>query len=730
MQNEKTYFIGNQLIEYEEVETCTIEFCLEYLRGQKIVGLDIETGRKFPKGTYSEEVYRPGLDPYVSRIVMVQIGTLDTRFVIDARVVNCEFLREILENKEILKVGHNLKFEGKFFLAHYKIKLVSVWDVMICENILYNGERRSYALKALMIKYLGYEDIEEKDLFNQPIEEEEEEESDLLDLMDKTEKLVIDKSIRLGFVNIGDNPFTVEQIKYGIDDIVAPLRIREIQLKGRENYLPIIGMRLENKFTQVLSLMEITGMRVDVKAWLKLSEDNKVIYIKRQGMLDEYIVKGYPKFTKPPDLFGDRTCSIQWSSPAQVIKFFRYLEICPKEMSKQTKRMEWSVSAKALFKLLTPEYKDYFYGDKWQEFNSQQDFILNYLLMKKSSMLCTTFGKDWLKYVHPITSKVHSSYKQYMISSRLSSSSPNLQNIPKGEEFRHCFIADPGYEFLNCDYASQETRILADISNVDKLVDFFVVGNDIFGDDFHSYVATLMERAITKDDSIIITKKTNKKKREIAKGLNFALAYGASPWSIQFSISSTFEETVKFVQNYYDALPGLQDYFEKTKKLGVQRGWIELDPYTKCRYYFPDFDKMNKAKDKALSFYPEEYHNCRDKERRKLIGEQVKADYPEVSLCWKEYAILKGKLERRSLNLSIQGLAAKMTKLALIFIYDTLNEHRSIPNAVHDEIIGQCKPDDLEFKTIFKDSMIKAGTYFCKKVPMGAEVDPAPYWKH
>ncbi|NDB86587.1 MAG: hypothetical protein EB127_28410, partial [Alphaproteobacteria bacterium] len=429
---------GNQLIEYEGVETCTIEFCLDYLREQKIVGLDIETGRKFPKGTYPEEVYKPGLDPYVSRIVMVQIGTLDTRFVIDARVVNCEFLREILENKEILKVGHNLKFEGKFFLVHYKIKLVSVWDVMICENILYNGERRSYALKALMIKYLGYEDIEEKDLFNQPVEEEEEEESDLLDLMDKTEKLVIDKSIRLGFVNIGDNPFTVEQIKYGVDDIIAPLRIREIQLKGRENYLPIIGMRLENKFTQVLSLMEITGMRVDVKAWLKLAEDNKEIYAKRQKMLDDYIVRGYPKFTKPPDLFGDRTCSIQWSSPAQVIKFFRYLEICPKEMSKQTKRMEWSVSAKALFKLLTPEYKDYFYGDKWQEFNSQQDFILNYLLMKKSSMLCTTFGKDWLKYVHPITSKVHSSYKQYMISSRLSSSSPNLQNIPKGEQFRHC----------------------------------------------------------------------------------------------------------------------------------------------------------------------------------------------------------------------------------------------------------------------------------------------------
>jgi DNA polymerase I-like protein with 3'-5' exonuclease and polymerase domains len=613
--------------------------------------------------------------------------------------------------------------------VHYKIKLVNVWDVMICENILYNGERRSYALKALMIKYLGYEDVQEKDLFNQPVEEEDEEQ-DEFDIMDKGEKLVIDKSIRLGFVNIGDSPFTIDQIKYGVDDIVAPLRIRGIQLRGRENYNPSIGMRLENKFTQVLALMEITGMGLDKLGWLNLYESNKKIYQTRVELLNNYIVANHPKFTLGADLFGDTRCSIQWSSPAQVIKFFRSLEICPREMSKQTKKMEWSVGAKAMFKLLTPEYKDYFYSDKWQEFNTQQDLILNYLLMKKSTMLCTTFGKEWLKHVHPITGKVHSSYKQYMISSRLSSSSPNLQNIPKGEEFRHCFIADQGYQFLNCDYASQETRILADISNVDKLVDFFVVGNDIFGDDFHSYVATLMERAITKDDSIVITKKTNKKKREIAKGLNFALAYGASPWSIQFSISSTFEETVKFVQNYYDALPGLQAYFEKTKKLGVQRGWIELDPYTKCRYYFPDFVKMNRTKDKALSFYPEEYHNCRDKERRKLIGEQVKVDYPEVSMWWKEYAILKGKLERRSLNLAIQGLAAKMTKLALIFIYDTLNEHRSIPNVVHDEIIGQCKPDDSEFESIFKQSMIKAGTYFCKKVPMGAEVDPAPYWKH
>ena len=111
----KTYYIGNNLISYEGIGNCTIEFCLEYLRTQNTIGLDIETGRKFPKGTYLEEVYKPGLDPYVSRIVMVQIGTEECRFVIDARVIDCSFLKEILENKDILKVGHNLKFEGKFF---------------------------------------------------------------------------------------------------------------------------------------------------------------------------------------------------------------------------------------------------------------------------------------------------------------------------------------------------------------------------------------------------------------------------------------------------------------------------------------------------------------------------------------------------------------------------------------------------------------------------------------
>jgi DNA polymerase I-like protein with 3'-5' exonuclease and polymerase domains len=163
----ETVFIGNTLFPYEGIRSGSIEECIEYLSNQHVIGLDIETSRKYPKGMYPEDVYKPGLDPYLSRIVMVQTGTLEKRYIIDARVIDISPLKQILENKSIVKVGHNLKFEGKFFLHTIGARLVNVWDVMISENVLYNGARISYSLEAMMGRYLNIKPVKEVNLFNQ-----------------------------------------------------------------------------------------------------------------------------------------------------------------------------------------------------------------------------------------------------------------------------------------------------------------------------------------------------------------------------------------------------------------------------------------------------------------------------------------------------------------------------------------------------------------------------------
>lgn len=732
-----TYFIGNSL--FEEYPTCTIEECLTYLKSQSIVGVDIETGRKYPKGVYNEFVYKPGLDPYVSRIVMVQIGTLEKRFVIDARVVDCSFLKEIFEDERILKIGHNLKFEGKHFLVNYKSLLVNVWDTMIAEKVLYNGITFSYSLKGLMDRYLGIKSVEDIDLFSEPILEEEEIELDELSLLDYKEEPIqyVDKSIRLGFVEIGDSPFTKAQIEYGVNDIVAPLQIYEIQRQGRlvgeELYRPDIGFKLENKFTQVLAHLEVTGMGFDSLQWKNLSVQNKEVYLRRLQKLNDYVESTCPRFASKVDLFTSKpTCTIQWSSSKQVIEYFRYLEFCPKEKSKQTKRIEWTVGAKALFNLLSTESRDKFYVNQETEIVDNESLILNYLLLKKAEQAYTTFGEDWLKYVHPITYRVHSSYNQYMNTSRLSSTNPNLQNIPSGKEYRNCFVSPKNTTWINCDFASQESRILADVSGVKTLIDFFVKGHSIFGDDMHSFAATNMQRVIRRDDSIIITKKSDPKARNIAKALNFALSYGASSTSLKHTLQVTEEEADAFIQAYFDGFPGLKEDFEKTKKEAVKRGWIELDSYTHKRYFFPQFSKMQELWKEAMAHYPEEYKTW-PKEKKEDFKQELKILYPNLKFIWKEYMILKGSLERKGLNYRIQGNAASMSKLACILIYNTLqeNSHRSIVNVVHDEIIGETTVEDSEvFSKIISESMVKAGSYICQQVPMGAEAEIANYWKH
>lgn len=227
-----TYYIGNNL--FDEFETCTLQECVDYLSGQEVIGLDIETGRKFPKGTYREDVYKPGLDPRVSRILMVQVGTLEKRFVIDARVVDVSPLLPMLESESVIKVGANLAFESLHFRHNFGINIRNLYDVLLVDRVLTNGLYTSYSLEALLKRYRNYESRTTMDLFGQRNMEsevkklfearvddyifshgfitEEVEEELLIEVTEEVEDRYVDKSIRLEFVEWGDKPFRKEHI--------------------------------------------------------------------------------------------------------------------------------------------------------------------------------------------------------------------------------------------------------------------------------------------------------------------------------------------------------------------------------------------------------------------------------------------------------------------------------------------------------------------------------------
>ena len=450
------YYIGNPKDNYNISKNTTLNDCINYCKNQKVLGLDIETTKKYTNNEYIELNYEGGLDPFLSRIIMLQIGTLENQYIIDTRYVDIKPLKFILETKDILKVGHNLKFECIHLKHNYDFNLKNLHDTMICERILYNGNKLSYSLENVSKRHLNVKVNSNTNinLFNNSSFEI------FTSFDDDLEFIEINKNIRSNFVKWGDKPFTEDQIQYGTDDIILPLKLYNIQIQGREVdnevYLPIKAFNLENKIIPILANMYLRGVYVDTEGWKKLYKKNLTIYNKIKSKLDEYIVKNYPKFTQSPDLFNNKyTCRIDWKSPKQVIEFVNHLGICPKERSKQTGKMEYTVGATAILRILKNNYKEKYFKLEQCDIIDNQSFLLNFLLLKRYQQLTTTFGLDWLKkYIHPITGKVHPNFVQLQNTSRMSSTSPNCQQIPSGAEWRKLFIAPKGYKFVASDFAA------------------------------------------------------------------------------------------------------------------------------------------------------------------------------------------------------------------------------------------------------------------------------------
>lgn len=345
---------------------------------------------------------------------MIQIGDEHKQFIIDARTIDITLLLPLLTDPNILIVGQNIKFEYKHFLHNYNIRINNVYDTMITEQILFNGLNPKSSLEDLNKKYLG---------------------------------IKVNKSTRLEFLTIKDKPFTVKQIEYGAEDILYPLLIRKKQLELIEEKEIKKCTDLEFKFIPVLGDMEYTGMTFSKEIWTNTYNKN---FIKQQELLSQlnnYVINNYFQtnfVSKQLDLFSTGfVCNIEWSSSKQVIEFFKYLNICPQEISKTTKKLSYTVESKVLKSFLvtvntTDEIKE---------------LVNLYLEYKEVSQSCSTFGLQFFKHINPITNRIHSNYKQILNTGRISSSNPNLQNIPSAHEFRSAFIAKKGYKIINADYS-------------------------------------------------------------------------------------------------------------------------------------------------------------------------------------------------------------------------------------------------------------------------------------
>lgn len=634
------YYIGEISNEFKN---STIKECLEYLDGIKVIGLDIETSFKF-NGKYEGE----GLDPHLSTICMLQIGTEEHQYVIDARCIDLTLLKEIIENESVLKVGHNIKFEYKHLLNH-NIRLRNVYDTMIVERVLYTGyTNKKYGLKNLTKWY-----------FN----------------------TVVEKDTRLEFSDIKNKPFTVKQINYGANDVVLPLTIRNKQL-------PIINRKdvnncveLELLFIPVLGDIEYKGMHFNKDVWIKTYNQNIEKLRQLRDTLNKYIVRHYKNtyFVKQQlDLFdGEITCNINWNSPLQVTGFFKYINICPQAISKSTKKLTYTVNATVIRASLNTINKDISIF--------KYKLIETYLKYKEVKQSCTTFGIDFFKHINPITKRLHSNYTQILETGRISSSNPNLQNIPAVKGFRSAFDCPLGYKIVNADYSGQEQIILANKSNDKELQAFYRQKEG----DMHSYIASKIFPSLA-DISLEDIKEYHPDKRQIAKGAGFAINYGGDGYTISNNLGISIKQGDFVYDAYFKAFPNLRKYFNRIQQEALFRGYILIDPITGRKNWFrtPKTEKE------------------------------------------------KNKIKRNALNYPIQGEAGSITKYASIlfrrWILDNqLEDKVFITNIVHDEINvesiekhAQLAADNLE------RCMAEAANVWCKIIPLKATAIITNYWNH
>lgn len=672
----------DQYLNYELV--VTQERCDQIEILESLVGLDIETTRAF-EGKYGK---LEGLDPYTSKIVMLQIGTLDKQYIIDTRKVNPKKLLKRLNNRGVTFIGHNLKFEYKHILHNYKIRLENLYDTMIVYQINYCGLSKNSSLAAVA-----------KELC----------------------KIDVPKDVRLSFLTIRETPFSEDQAIYGAKDIIVPFLIKNsLDYLIEKNDL-WETVKVEMSYIKVLGDIEYVGMAFDKVRWLEVAELNKKEFKRLEEALNQYVIDNQHSkfFSAQLDLFStDIKVKIQWTSSAQVIKYFKYLGFCPQAVSKSTKKLTYTVDKKELGKY-RGEYKP---------------LVDMYVAYKEAEQNITTFGEDFFKYVHPITGRIHSDYRQILNTGRMSSNNPNLQNIPglnpkkPGEEHilaatdhRTAFVASLGCKLANADYTGQEQIILANKSLDASLIEFYESG---YGD-MHSFVASKMFPELAGLSAKEI-KESHPDKRRDAKAGGFSIIFGGVGKTIARNQGLSDEEGEEIYSAFMSAFPGLAKYFEKAKAIALSKPYIFIDEVTKRKSFHKDLYKLSDLEYKARNWTPD------PKWEPPLDNPDAKQKNPHWSPLYK----FKSKLERNGLNYPVQGTAGSMTKLAAVkfrqwILDECLEDEIYLTNIVHDELNAEAKEKMAQLAADnLKRCMLESGALWCKTVPIDAAVKIVDYWSH
>lgn len=517
----------------------------------------------------------------------------------------------VYESPDLLKIGQNLKYD-LLVLENYGIQLQGeLFDTMIAHYVLQPELR--HGMDYMAEAYLHYKTIH--------IDE-------LIGTKGKGQK------------NMRDLP--PEAIyEYACEDADVTLKLRNIlEPKLREEGVYDLFHDIEMPLMPVLAYMERNGVRIDAEALAEASR----LYTAQMQQLEEDIHR----------LAGE---SFNISSPRQVGEvLFDKLKIVGKP--KKTKTGQYVTSEDVL-----------------ESLRSKHEIVEKILEYRGLKKLLSTYIDALPKLVNPRTGHIHTSFNQTITSTgRLSSSNPNLQNIPvrnaEGKEMRKAFIPDPGCEFFSADYSQIELRIMAHLSQDPHMTEAFAEGDDI-------HAATAAK--IYKKDISEVTREERSK----AKTANFGIIYGISVFGLAERMNVSRMEAKELIDGYFATYPRVHEYMSQSIETARQKGYTETLFHRKC--YLRDINSHN--------------------------------------------AVVRGYAERNAINAPIQGTAADIIKIAMVRIYRRFREEglrSQMIIQVHDELNFNVYPEEKE---LVQRIVIEEMEHACSmRVPLKADCGWGANW--
>ena len=518
----------------------------------------------------------------------------------------------VLEDENILKIGQNLKYDI-LILKNYGIQVKGkIFDTMVAHHLALPGLKNS--MDFMSETYLGYSPV-------------------------KLESLIGKK---------GKSQLTMRQVEvdiakeYAGEDADITLQLKEfLEPKLKEAELEELFYNTEMPLLLVLAKMESTGVKLDV--------DELKIFAKR---LTERII------ILETDILEMAGMEFNVASPKQVGEvLFEHLKIDAK--AKKTKSGQYSTNEETLTKL-----------------KGKHEIIDKILEFRGLKKLLNTYVEALPLLVNSRTGKIHTTYNQAMVvTGRLSSVNPNLQNIPirdeDGREIRKAFMATGSDRvFLSADYSQVELRLMAHLSQDEHMVEAFNNGEDI-----HAATAAKIYK-VTLDE---VTDDMRRK----AKTANFGIIYGISAFGLAERLTISRSEAKELIDGYFENFPGVKEYMDKSIEVARENGFVET-----------------------------------------IFGR--KRNLPDIN---SRNGIVRGMAERNAINAPIQGTAADIIKMAMVNIQAELDKQglqSQMILQVHDELNFDVLKDELEqVQKIVKEGMENA----CKiSVPLSVDMGIGVNW--